>query len=179
MSVAVARRWRSGTLTIMQPKGLIPVVVYLLVWVAALVTLYACKVLGVLPEWATALGVGVDATLVGGLAGCLYCLRAVYLNHSVHSRWDGSRWNIWYVLRPITSCMAGGVSLIFLNAGLLALDAKPDGGAAYGYLAAAFFAGFNVDRFLQHVEEIGQTTFGIKPTRSADASDAQTRKTGD
>jgi hypothetical protein len=69
-----------------QPKGLIPIVTYLLAWVTILATLFAFKALDVLPRWVMTLGMGVDTTLIGGLAGCVYCLRGVYVNHSVKQR---------------------------------------------------------------------------------------------
>jgi hypothetical protein len=151
------------------PKGIVPITLYVLAWVAALVTLFACKTNEALPGWMMKLGSDVDCVAMGGLAGCLYCLRGIYLNYSVKQRWDGPRYAMWYVLRPIVSCMAGGISLVFLNAGLLSLDAKPAGGSPYGYLAAAFFAGYSVERFLDRLSEIGQSTHGIKQPRSGEA----------
>jgi hypothetical protein len=62
--------------------------------------------------------------------------------------------------------MAGGLSVILLNAGLLALSTKPvDEATPYGFLAAAFFAGFSVDQFLHRVRAIGETTYGTRPSR--------------
>ena len=110
--------------------------------------------------------------LLGGLGGVVYCLRAVYLNRSVRDTWDLSRWLPWYLLRPVVSCLVGGVAYVFLAAGLMVLDAEQTGGAnAYGFLALAFVAGLNVDRFLARIEGVAQSNWGIRPSRSTRGTD--------
>ena len=112
----------------------------------------------------------VRCTLVGVMGGILYCLRAVYLNKCVRKEWDKD-WEVWYYLRPIASGISGFISYIFLKAGLLVLeaDAKPDA-IAFGYLAIAFIAGYNVDNFMKKLESIASSVWGIKKSRSANES---------
>src|SRR6476620_3858718 len=105
------------------------VVSYLLSFLAGLTTLFACNALHVLPSWVDALGTCFNTALMGALAGCVYCLRAVYVNHCVKDQWN-SRWMVWYFVRPITSCAIGGVSTLFLKAGLLALNSEPSSAAS-------------------------------------------------
>lgn len=56
----------------------------------------------------------------------------------------------------------GGISLVFLKAGLILLDANANQGTTeFGFLAIAFIAGLNVDNFVKKIEEIAQLSFGI------------------
>lgn len=103
---------------------------------------------------------------VGALGGCLYCLRAVYLNKSVHKRWDAD-WHVWYFLRPLTSAISGGASYLLLNAGLILLEAGTKSGATHvGYFALAFVAGLNVDRFVARIEDFGEFRLGNRKVTS-------------
>lgn len=69
------------------------------------------------------------------------------------------------------SLIVGVVAYVFLSAGLLVLDAsRSDTQSTFGFLALAFIAGLNVDRFLVRLEEIAFSTWGIKPSRSAEDS---------
>ena len=57
----------------------------------------------------------------------------------------------------------GYVIWLFLKAGLVVLDASQNGnGGDYGYLAFAFFAGLNVDKFIGKIEDVGMALFGIE-----------------
>jgi hypothetical protein len=104
---------------------------------------------------------------IGGIAGVLYCLRGVYRSKCVYKNWD-TDWLVWYFVRPIASIVCGGVSFLFLKAGLLLLDASRDKSSNdIGLYALAFIAGLNVDKFLQKIEEIGNTAWGIEKSRSA------------
>ncbi len=62
---------------------------------------------------------------IGGCGGILYCLRGVYLNYCVFKQWSLD-WLPWYFIRPIVSTICGGVSYLFLKAGLLVLEAKKE-----------------------------------------------------
>lgn len=116
------------------------------------------------PEW---LRVGLTCAAVGGLGGCMYCLRGVYLNYSVHRQW-GNEWIPWYLLRPIVSAGSGAISYVFLTAGLLVLEAGPKSGASeVGFYALAFIAGLNVDKFISKLEDIAQAVWGIEKSRSS------------
>jgi hypothetical protein len=108
--------------------------------------------------------------LIGGIGGCAYCLRAVYLNACVEQRWDNT-WQPWYYIRPFVSMIFGGVSFLFLKGGLLFLDSQhqPDS-SNLGFLALAFVAGLNVDRFMARIEEIACSIWGIRPSRTTETS---------
>lgn len=113
------------------------------------------------------LRLAVLCVLFGGLGGLTYCLRGVYLNACVRKQWDVG-WLPWYVLRPIVSLIFGGVSYLFVKAGLLLLGAaQAVNGPPLGIWAFAFIAGLNVDRFLAKIEEIGSTAWGVEPSRQS------------
>jgi hypothetical protein len=110
--------------------------------------------------------------LAGGIGGCVYCLRGVYLNYSAKKQWT-KEWEPWYFIRPIVSMVCGGVSFVFLKAGLLMLESKPTSDSSQlGFLALAFVAGLNVDRFLAKVEDISQVAWGIEKSRAQDRDDS-------
>lgn len=111
--------------------------------------------------------IGLVCAVVGGLAGCLYCLRGVYLNAAARNQWD-TQWHVWYLLRPIVSAGSGAVSYLFLKAGLLVLESgtKPEA-TEIGFYALAFIAGFNVDKFIKKLENISEAVWGIEKSRSA------------
>lgn len=126
-----------------------------------------------LPDWVLKVQGVLVSTLTGGLGGAAYCLRGVYLNAAVHDRFE-SRWYIWYALRPFASLIFGGISFIVLKAGLLLLNAHPqDGSTSYGFVALAFIAGFNVDRFVQRLEEVAKSAFAIEKSRTSTRDEAQ------
>lgn len=113
----------------------------------------------------------VHCSLIGMVAGVLYCLRAVYVNQGL-KRWD-SDWHVWYYLRPITSGISGFASTIFLQAGILALSSKPElGSTPYGYYAIAFIAGYNVDFFMKKIENVAQELWGIEKSRASQDKEA-------
>ena len=128
-----------------------------------------------LPSWVLEMDLAIKCGMVAAMGGVLYCLRSVYLNRCVHDRWD-KHWEIWYYLRPIASSICGLVAFLFLRAGLVVLDAKQNVGAGeYGYLAFAFIAGLNVDRFVEKIEDIGRSLFGIEKSRNAKNSSGDTK----
>lgn len=111
--------------------------------------------------------VGIICAIVGGLGGCMYCLRAVYVNYCAQDTWD-NRWAIWYILRPITSVGSGAISFLFLKAGLLVLESNVQQNASeFGFYALALIAGLNVDKFIKKIEDIGEAVFGIEKSRAA------------
>jgi hypothetical protein len=105
--------------------------------------------------------------LLGGYGGVVYCLRGVYLNASVKGEWL-PQWEPWYYIRPVVSLICGGVSFLFLKAGLLLLEAAslPDS-SDLGFMALAFIAGLNVDKFINKIEEIAQASWGIEKSRTS------------
>lgn len=112
--------------------------------------------------------VGILCAIIGGLGGCMYCLRGVYVNYCARDSWN-DKWAIWYVLRPLTSVGAGAVSFLFLKAGLLVLESNVQSNASeYGFYALAFIAGLNVDKFIKKIEDIGEAVFGIEKSRAAE-----------
>lgn len=85
----------------------------------------------------------------------------------MRNQWD-KQWYPWYIIRPFVSILTGGVSFIFLKAGLLVLEAQSDANSSnLGYYALAFIAGLNVDKFITKVEELAEATWGIKKSRSS------------
>ena len=120
-----------------------------------------------MPGWYIANLLLFKCTFVGITGGILYCLRAVYLNKCVQKQWDKD-WEVWYYLRPVTSGISGFISYIFRKAGLLVLEAdmKPDA-IAYGYLAIAFIAGYNVDNFMKKLESIASSVWGITKSHAS------------
>lgn len=127
---------------------------------------------GATPTWVQDIGILFDCIIVGGLGGVLYCLRAIYLNACVRKNWD-KEWHPWYYIRPLVSLITGGVSWLFLKAGLLVLDAaQATEPSNLGFLALAFVAGYNVDKFLGKIEQISEATWGITKSRSANMTDS-------
>ena len=109
--------------------------------------------------------------LVAGIGGVLYCVRAVYLNKCVYKRWDPD-WATWYFLRPFSSLISGGASFLFLKAGLLLLESKETSSSSdLGFLALAFVAGLNVDKFVTKLEEIAKAVWGIDKSRTTKSGD--------
>ena len=124
-----------------------------------------------LPYWVEPVRIVLFSVALGGIGSVAYCLRAVYLNISVHKRWILD-WLPWYLIRTVVGCIFGGISYVILKAGLLLLDAEEStGDLNYGFLTLAFIAGFNVDRFVKRMEEAAKATFGIEPSRTAQDSD--------
>ena len=127
--------------------------------------------LGDMPIWWSKIGLVIYCTLVGGIGGAVYCLRGVYVSACVKRNWDGI-WQPWYYIRPIVSHLCGGVSYLFLKAGLLLLEAKNTGEASdLGFLALAFISGMNVDKFISKIEDIAQATWGIEKSRISKEKD--------
>lgn len=119
------------------------------------------------PQWLETFRLIILCALIGGIGGVVYCLRGVYLNYCVRKCWD-DKWQPWYYIRPIVSHLCGGVSYLFLRAGLLLLEARQSTNTSdLGFLALAFIAGLNVDKFLAKIEDISQATWGIEKSRTA------------
>jgi hypothetical protein len=145
---------------------------YLLLMTAAYLTGLGWLVMGTHPtQVTTGVLLCLKCAAVGGIGGCFYCLRGMYLNISVHKRW-GDEWVAWYLIRPVVSAICGGISFVFLRAGLLVLDAgqRPDA-SDLGFFAVAFIAGLNVDRFVDKLEDVASSLWGIKKSRTAQGGD--------
>ena len=131
------------------------------------------KPLGHYPDWLLNFELAINCILIAAIAGCLYCLRAVYLNKCVRKNWD-REWETWYYIRPITSSISGLAAYIFLKAGLVVLEASSEADSVnFGYLAFAFVAGLNVDKFVLKIEEISKATFGIEKSRAGSKDDKE------
>jgi len=143
------------------------IIAYLLMIAVADVVLLSATKIGIMPPWWNCLGLIVPSALVAGIGGTIYCLRGVYLNACVKKSWD-SEWQPWYYIRPVVSHLCGAVSFLFLKAGLLILDAQQKTqGTDLGFLAIAFIAGLNVDKFLNKIEDISKATWGIEKSRTS------------
>jgi len=144
------------------------IVIYLLAFLVAIILAWAAHAQGSLPNWISELGLLYQCILIGGIGGVVYCLRAVYINACVRKNWD-SEWQPWYYIRPFVSLISGGISWLFLKAGLLVLDASQTADSSnLGFLALAFIAGYNVDKFMRKLEQITEATWGIEKSRSSD-----------
>jgi len=146
---------------------MIGIAIYLLLFLAGLFSLLICLLSGQLPAWTAAFQLPIICALAGGFGGVLYCLRGLYLNYSVKKQWS-SEWYPWYVLRPFVSILTGGISFLFLKAGLLVLEAKTEATSShFGFYALAFIAGLNVDKFISKIEDLAQATWGIEKSRTS------------
>lgn len=144
---------------------------YLVVFSIAAVLVVTIAVLGLLPAKLEPIRVAIACASVGGIGGCVYCLRSVYLNACVYKRWDDD-WQPWYYIRPVVSVACGGVAYVFLSAGLLILESgQRNGSTDFGFYAFAFIAGLNVDKFIGKLEDIAQSVWGIEKSRAASNSD--------
>lgn len=108
-----------------------------------------------------------ECICMGGVEGCYTVYVGVYLNYCVFKQWS-NEWIPWYIIRPIVSLVCGGVSYLFLKAGLLILEAKKEIDASnLGFFALAFIAGMNVDKFISKIEDLAQATWGIEKSRTS------------
>lgn len=148
---------------------MIGIVTYLLAFLVADISTWALLQQGLFPNSVSDLELLFQCILIGGIGGAIYCLRAVYLNACVRKNWD-KEWHPWYFIRPVVSLISGGISWLFLKAGLLVLDAaQPADSSNLGFLALAFIAGYNVDKFMSKLEQISEATWGIEKSRSSKA----------
>lgn len=146
------------------------IIIFLLAFLAGITFLLVLSLQTYLPPWLDAVRLPFRCILLGGLGGIVYCLRGIYLNFSVRKRWD-SAWVPWYYIRPFVSLACGGISFLFLRAGLLLLESKQNADATdLGFYALAFVAGLNVDKFITKIEDISHATWGIEKSRTARAS---------
>ena len=103
----------------------------------------------------------VNVVFFGLLGGCVYCIRGIYIQYCAKKEWDNC-WILWHIVRPFISAIAGGMSLVFLKAGLLVF--QTNGGnidKVYAIYALAFIAGLNVDNFMRKIESIFNELLGI------------------
>ncbi len=146
------------------------IVAYLLLFLAGLSAAALSILAGMIPPWAQSMQLFFLCALTGGAGGCVYCLRAVYIHRCVEKNW-GSDWYTWYFVRPIVSVVCGGISYLFLKAGLLILEShQQEGATEIGFYALAFIAGLNVDKFIAKIEDVAQAVWGIEKSRSAKSS---------
>ena len=143
------------------------IVSYLITFLAMIIALMLFLQSKWVPQWAADQQLITRCTLIGGVGGVIYCLRAVYINACVRKCWD-EQWHI----RPVVSLISGGVSWLFLSAGLLILDADDQVNSnPTGFLALAFIAGYNVDKFMAKLEQLAESAWGIEKSRSSTSKD--------
>jgi len=142
------------------------VIAFLFAFLAGLLVLLITYMAGKCPTWVEPRRLWFFCASSGGFGGSVYCLRGVYLNACVYKRWDPD-WQPWYYIRPFVSVICGAVSYLFLRAGLLILESNQKQGASdLGFLALAFVAGLNVDKFIAKVEDLAQAAWGIEKSRA-------------
>ena len=142
--------------------------------IASILLVICCWILGQIgyyPEYFTVHHTAINCVLIATLGGNLYCIRAVYLNKCVKGNWD-ENWELWYYLRPLASALSGFIAFIFLKAGLIVLEAEQSSDAGFfGFLAFAFIAGLNVDKFFAKLEDTAKSMFGIEKSRAGKESE--------
>lgn len=144
------------------------IIFYLIGWLVVAVCSFFVHKLLAFPQWYLDNIIFARCASFGLIGGIIYCLRGVYVNYCVKGNWD-KNWEVWYYLRPLTSGISGFISLVFLKAGLLVLEADQNPDAiAYGYLAIAFIAGYNVDNFMKKIEAVAQTIWGIQKSNASE-----------
>ena len=152
---------------------MILIIIYLLAFLCGLVFFLIYSIDPNAAPWVLSNQLILHCAISGGVGGILYCIRGVYLNKALRKKWDKD-WHVWYFLRPIASMIAGTASFIFLKAGLLILESKvTDNSSSLGFYALAFIAGLNVDKFVEKIEEIAQTAWGIKKSRASGGNDSE------
>lgn len=103
--------------------------------------------------------------LVGGVGGSIYCIRAIYIQACVKKQWD-ENWIVWYILRPIISLVIGGISYLFIKAGLVVFSSHEQIELnQLSIWSLAFISGLNIDNFMKKIENVGMTIWGITPSR--------------
>jgi len=140
----------------------------IIIWLLLLLTLLVLSVIGYSEEWfslKSTLILPFKSVVSAGFGGLLYLLRAVYVNKCVKKSWD-EEWEIWYYIRPFTSLLSGVASYIFLKAGVLVLNAEIEvSTSSYGFMAVAFIAGLNVDKFTSKLEDLAKAAWGVEKSR--------------
>ena len=143
------------------------IIFYLLTFGLTLSGLFLFQYHPSFPVWLKEYSLICLCIIMGGFGGVIYCLRGVYLSACVRKAWDKD-WHPWYYIRPVVSLFCGGISYLFLKAGLLVLEAQQNTEATnLGFLALAFIAGLNVDKFISKIEDVAQATWGIEKSRTA------------
>jgi hypothetical protein len=146
------------------------VIAYLLVYLIAIAAMFLLDLAGKFPAWIDSARLPLQCGLLGGVGGCLYCLRGVYLNACVRKDWD-DLWQPWYYIRPVASTICGVISYVFLLAGLLVLESSQNPDSTHlGFYALAFVAGLNVDKFVTKIEDVAHATWGIRRSRTTESS---------
>lgn len=147
-------------------KSYLPVFTYLILITAGLIFFSIQLIVGDLGKFES-LRLVFSCMLLGGFGGVLYCLRGMYLSYCVKDNWS-NKWILWYIIRPLVSTMCGGISFLFLKAGLLVLEAQKNADSSnLGFYAFALIAGLNVDNFIKKIEDIAETTWGIGKSRTS------------
>jgi len=145
--------------------GLVVIGLYLAVMTAVYLAALAWLLFGSPPAQLEPVLLGLKCAVTGGLGGCLYCLRAIYLNYSARRQWS-SDWYPWYLIRPWVSAGSGAIACLFLKAGLLILESGTRADASdLGFYALSFIAGLNVDKFMKKIEDVAQSVWGIERSR--------------
>lgn len=146
----------------------------IIIWLSFILAILISASVGYVENWFvinTNLILPFKCVLSAGYGGILYLLRAVYVNKCVRKNWDKD-WELWYYLRPMTSLISGVASYIFLKAGVLVLNAEIDvSSSSFGFMAVAFIAGLNVDKFTTKLEELAKAAWGIEKSRMGSKSD--------
>ena len=159
-----------------QPRFLVVILMYLFV----LLVLFSALIVILSSNYVINYGVSIfgnldfrtilNSILIGGLGGVIYCLRSTYLNVSVRKCWDES-YVVWYFVRPIARLIIGGISYLFIKAGLVLFStAEHYEINQLSIWSLAFLSGLNVDKFLKKLESIGEMLWGIAPSNMSNGT---------
>ena len=152
----------------------------IVIWLLLLFFLMTLSAIGYSESWFTlkdSMILPFKSVLSAGFGGLLYLLRSVYVNKCVRKSWD-VEWEVWYFIRPFTSILSGIASYIFLKAGVLILNAEIEvSNSSFGFMAVAFIAGLNVDKFTSKLEDLAKAAWGFAKTRMNNKNDKDEKTT--
>ena len=152
----------------------------IVIWLLLLFFLMTLSAIGYSESWFTlkdSMILPFKSVLSAGFGGLLYLLRSVYVNKCVRKSWD-VEWEVWYFIRPFTSILSGIASYIFLKAGVLILNAEIEvSNSSFGFMAVAFIAGLNVDKFTSKLEDLAKAAWGVEKTRMNNKNDKDEKTT--
>lgn len=99
----------------------------------------------------------------GGIGGTLYSIRGFYKNLGTNT--FESRWNWWYIFRPVISSVIGVFAYFLIVGGLISISQTAEvtlGKGVMFYCGVSFLAGYSFTRFAEGLDTISEMLFGKK-----------------
>lgn len=104
----------------------------------------------------------------GGLGGIVYCMRGFY-EHKLEGNFDPNYLS-WYLFRPFISTITGVIVFFIFSAHLINADATDFPDATPGDImfscSVAFLAGFGFTQFYGKIDDLANTLFKPKETKT-------------